>query len=332
MGLIDAVARAGAARAHVLVVEAPGAFRERVALERALAALGWCAADSVADADVLAVVGEPGPGLRAVVERTWHQMSEPRARVDVPTETDVAAALAEARTALLATEHQRAGAGRRSRQEGSPPAEPDDMSPDGIPLAEGADDRDGLEMDVLHLPLGPVLAHWPAGRRPAGHAARRRGRRRRGRGPRPGGWQGRPGAGRRTDPGRSAARRGGLGAGARGAAGRCRPGAAAARPLPGRRWRRSGRSSAWRACCGSSRVLRWLLGPEHDRLVDLVERAAAITGPLAGKTPPPDAPRGPSLDRVPELVRGQELAAVRLRMAALGPDLTDRARAERSDG
>ena len=37
------------------------------------------------------------------------------------------------------------------------------MSPDGIPLAEGAEDRDGLEMDVLHLPLGPVLAHWPAG-------------------------------------------------------------------------------------------------------------------------------------------------------------------------
>ncbi|MDZ4268092.1 MAG: hypothetical protein U1D00_20775, partial [Mycobacterium sp.] len=33
------------------------------------------------------------------------------------------------------------------------------------PLAEGADDRDGLEMDVLHLGLGPVLAHWPAGMR-----------------------------------------------------------------------------------------------------------------------------------------------------------------------
>ncbi|MBX7455571.1 hypothetical protein GR927_46975 [Mycolicibacterium sp. 3033] len=37
------------------------------------------------------------------------------------------------------------------------------MAPSGIPLAEGADDRDGLEMDVLHLPLGPVLPHWPAG-------------------------------------------------------------------------------------------------------------------------------------------------------------------------
>lgn len=38
-----------------------------------------------------------------------------------------------------------------------------DMDPDGIPLAQGGQDRDGLEMDVLHLPLGPVLPFWPAG-------------------------------------------------------------------------------------------------------------------------------------------------------------------------
>lgn len=40
-----------------------------------------------------------------------------------------------------------------------------DMSgPGGIALASGSDDdRDGLEMDVLHLPLGPVLSSWPAG-------------------------------------------------------------------------------------------------------------------------------------------------------------------------
>src|SRR5699024_3324892 len=38
-----------------------------------------------------------------------------------------------------------------------------DMSPAGIALAEGGADRDGLEMDVLHLPLGPVLPFWPAG-------------------------------------------------------------------------------------------------------------------------------------------------------------------------
>jgi hypothetical protein len=38
-----------------------------------------------------------------------------------------------------------------------------DMAPAGIPLAEGAEDRDGLEMDVLRVPLGPVLPYWPAG-------------------------------------------------------------------------------------------------------------------------------------------------------------------------
>ena len=38
-----------------------------------------------------------------------------------------------------------------------------EMSPGGIPLAEGGEDRDGLEMDVLQVRLGPVLPHWPAG-------------------------------------------------------------------------------------------------------------------------------------------------------------------------
>lgn len=37
-----------------------------------------------------------------------------------------------------------------------------DMSgPAGIALAGGGDDRDGLEMDVTHLTLGPLLAGWP---------------------------------------------------------------------------------------------------------------------------------------------------------------------------
>ncbi|WP_228389406.1 hypothetical protein [Cumulibacter manganitolerans] len=38
-----------------------------------------------------------------------------------------------------------------------------DMAPAGIPLAEGAPDRDGLELDVLHVKLGPILTSWPAG-------------------------------------------------------------------------------------------------------------------------------------------------------------------------
>ncbi len=38
-----------------------------------------------------------------------------------------------------------------------------DMAPRGIPLAAGGEDRDGLEMDELHLPLGPALRLWPPG-------------------------------------------------------------------------------------------------------------------------------------------------------------------------
>ncbi|WP_420000070.1 hypothetical protein [Streptomyces boninensis] len=33
----------------------------------------------------------------------------------------------------------------------------------GLPMADRADDRDGLRLDQLHVPLGPVLADWPAG-------------------------------------------------------------------------------------------------------------------------------------------------------------------------
>ena len=35
--------------------------------------------------------------------------------------------------------------------------------PGGIGLAEGGRDRDGLNLDVLNVPFGPVLPHWPAG-------------------------------------------------------------------------------------------------------------------------------------------------------------------------
>ncbi|MEU8522439.1 hypothetical protein [Streptomyces sp. NPDC048577] len=33
----------------------------------------------------------------------------------------------------------------------------------GLPLAERGDDRDGLRLDLLHVPLGPALTEWPAG-------------------------------------------------------------------------------------------------------------------------------------------------------------------------
>lgn len=37
--------------------------------------------------------------------------------------------------------------------------------PGGLPMAHRAADRDGLQLDVLHVPLGPALSDWPAGLR-----------------------------------------------------------------------------------------------------------------------------------------------------------------------
>lgn len=177
MGLIDHLTRAASARAHVLVAEAPGAFRERVALERALARIGWCIAESVADADVLAVVGEPGEAFAAVAEHVWAQMSEPRVRLHVRAGSEAQELVHEAREQLRLGARRLAGPDVRSgftptaeaMAQGHDDHESDGghdhsaMMPAGIPLAEGAEDRDGLEMDELHVPLGPVLAHWPAG-------------------------------------------------------------------------------------------------------------------------------------------------------------------------
>jgi hypothetical protein len=35
--------------------------------------------------------------------------------------------------------------------------------PAGLPMANRGEDRDGLKLDQLHVPLGPVLPDWPAG-------------------------------------------------------------------------------------------------------------------------------------------------------------------------
>jgi hypothetical protein len=104
----------------------------------------------------------------------------------VITASDVAATLERAVDELLDEVSQQSDARTRSRRPAGPSdktehtehvthdgtgdsPEPDmdmdmDMDmPRGIPLATGGPDRDGLEMDVLHAPLGPVLPHWPAG-------------------------------------------------------------------------------------------------------------------------------------------------------------------------
>lgn len=172
MGLRQRLAALALEATHVLVVEAPGGWLARVTVEREVARRGWRLAVSAADADALVLVGAAGPQLRARVEVVWEQLPGPRSRVAVPSGTDagrVGAALDAVAAELLDADRQALDA----RQRGGPnvAAMGDDdmdddemqMAPSGIPLAEGGPDRDGLEMDVLHVPLGPVLPHWPAG-------------------------------------------------------------------------------------------------------------------------------------------------------------------------
>ncbi|MGB6020876.1 MAG: hypothetical protein WBG89_00970 [Ornithinimicrobium sp.] len=121
----------------------------------------------------------PGPDLSRVVSRLWEEMPGPRVRTDLDETTDIVQALDAVADQLVDTEsHRKDGAQRdHERQSTSDDKAMDrgdmdhgdmdhgnmEMAPDGIALAEGEEDRDGLEMDVLHLRLGPVLPHWPAG-------------------------------------------------------------------------------------------------------------------------------------------------------------------------
>lgn len=178
-------------RVHVLLVEVPGWWSTRVLAEQELAARGWVEARSPADADVLLVCGRPGEAMAAAVRLVWDQLPGPRAqgRADAP--ADVSAALDRAVAVLADTEQHRRDAQERGRTDdgsdaGAGHADPPDgapgdssamsdtphggmdhggmeMAPAGIPLAGGGGDRDGLEMDVLRVPLGPVLPCWPAG-------------------------------------------------------------------------------------------------------------------------------------------------------------------------
>ena len=195
MGLTQLLSRRALASAHVLLVEVPGSWPVRVRAEQVLRGRGWRVALSPADADVLAVCGSPGDELAEVIDRLWGQMPGPRARVAITSAAGVEDAFARAERDLgdLAVQEQDARhrpatpeAEAESRDEDHEEHEDHedhekhgdhgdhgdhggmddgdmDMAPGGIPLAEGGEDRDGLEMDVLHVRLGPVLPHWPAG-------------------------------------------------------------------------------------------------------------------------------------------------------------------------
>lgn len=113
------------------VVAAADGTRDRLAVEAELRRRRWRPALSPAETGMLVVCGNPGAALAEAIETVWRDMPEPRVRgLDGPS-----------------------GGGER------PALELD------AGMADRAEDRDGLRLDVLHVPLGPVLPYWPAGLR-----------------------------------------------------------------------------------------------------------------------------------------------------------------------
>ncbi|MFS0718619.1 hypothetical protein ABC337_06195 [Arthrobacter sp. 1P04PC] len=182
MGLKNVLGRLATTRCHVLIVEAPGYASVRMAVEQDLVRRGWVPALSPADADILCVCGEPAADLAEVLSRIWDELPAPRARTTVVSAADIDGALTACARELANPELQAAQAGERKNDAGSPTAGDHDAMddgemdhsgmdhggmdmpmPDGIALAGQGADRDGLDLDELQVPLGPVLPFWPAG-------------------------------------------------------------------------------------------------------------------------------------------------------------------------
>jgi len=162
--------RLGAARPHVLVVPVPGTPGPRLAVEAELARRGWPQAQSPADTDVLVVAGEPGPRLAQIVDALWRQVPSPRALVRAPDAPDAAAGLDGAVAVLADPLRQRAPRRSGDQRADATSGDADGQEPDGdmempggLPMADLGADRDGLTLDRVHVPLGPVLPDWPAG-------------------------------------------------------------------------------------------------------------------------------------------------------------------------
>lgn len=182
MELRSALLRAALARPAVLTAVLPGATRARLAVERELRERRWPRALSPAAADLLVVVGRPAEDDPDWLEGTWRALAEPRALVRVEEAADAGAALDAGHAELFrGGRHVGTAAGADARPDHLGPApaaghphhahaghtaahsHDTTMLISGLPLADRADDRDGLRLDRLHVPFGPVLPDWPAG-------------------------------------------------------------------------------------------------------------------------------------------------------------------------
>ncbi|MEU5260084.1 hypothetical protein [Amycolatopsis sp. NPDC021455] len=160
-----------------LIATAVGGTGVRLAVEREARRRGWRPALHPAEANLLVAAGPDDPAMAPFADAVWQLVPAPRVRISLTDPSEVPAALSDAEQRLRSPAHHDMPAARSEHENHAPHhehAEMDhsdhhghDMSgmemPGGIPMADRAEDRDGLKLDRLTVPLGPVLPAWPAG-------------------------------------------------------------------------------------------------------------------------------------------------------------------------
>lgn len=117
---------------RAFVVSAADGTGARLDVEAEMRARGWVRARAPGETGVLVVCGDPGPELGRAIDTVWRSMPGPRRR-----------------GATIDDLRECGDAGRADLKD--------------VGMADRGDDRDGLKLDVLHVPVGPVLPDWPAG-------------------------------------------------------------------------------------------------------------------------------------------------------------------------
>lgn len=176
MDLAGRLARFAFPVPRALLVVAPGATAERLAIERALRRRGGRPAANPAEADTLALCGEASRDLEEIAERVWSQIPAPRARIHLRDPADADAAVDAAVRTLTDWHCQRMAASERDLRARPVPASDaeggdhgtrhhhdHESMPTGLAMASSGTDRDGLTLDQLHVQLGPILRDWPSG-------------------------------------------------------------------------------------------------------------------------------------------------------------------------
>ncbi|WP_439659435.1 hypothetical protein ACSHWB_44860 [Lentzea sp. HUAS TT2] len=186
-----------------LIAAMPGGVRARIAVEQFARQRGWRLALAPAEANVLVVAGPTTAEISPYVDLVWSSIPAPRVRLHVTDGNDAERVLSSVTETLYDAELQRGEAQQALRTEALPQSRQQQQSsahsygaamhddhtsemscggamaaehgghqghdmgsmelPGGLPMADRSADRDGLTLDQLHVPLGPVLPDWPEG-------------------------------------------------------------------------------------------------------------------------------------------------------------------------